>query len=364
MTQNNRNLLIAVGLIALCGFLLLATALWIGTRLAAPASAPTLDLLATLQAATPLTVYPAASPAPTATSAFDFPTGAPTAPAVPSVSPSDGPTGKIVFTCQIYKVQASNQVCVINADGTGFRRLTTDDSRQHYYPSLSPDGNSVVYAAFREENIYELYEMDLATGNVKQLTRKLGVLNAPEISPDGQFITFMRWTSNPDKYQIMVMERNGENPNNIPKITGWDPTWSPNGKSILFASDMKGSIQLYVVKENGSGLHQVGSLPAIRGRSDWSPDGGSIVTYSGEPWEREVYLMNADGSNVRQLTPSGGNSQGPSFSPDGDWVAFTAYFDHPGDIHGCEIYLIRADGTDLRRLTSNDYCDYQPRWGP
>jgi tricorn protease len=74
--------------------------------------------------------------------------------------------------------------------------------------------------------------------------------------------------------------------------------------------------------------------------------------------------MNADGSNVRQLTPNGGNSQGPAFSPDGKWVAFTAYFDHPGDINGCEIYIIRTNGSDMRRLTNNDYCDYQPRWGP
>jgi len=50
-------------------------------------------------------------------------------------------------------------------------------------------------------------------------------------------------------------------------------------------------------------------------------------------------------------------------SPDGKWVAFTAYFDKYGDDHGCEIYVIRTDGTDLRRLTNNDYCDYQPRWG-
>ena len=106
------------------------------------------------------------------------------------------------------------------------------------------------------------------------------------------------------------------------------------------------------------------NLPAIRGRSDWSPDGQSIVTYSGPAWNREIYIMNADGSNARQLTPSGGNSQGPSFSPDGKWVAFTAYFDKYGDDHGCEIYIIRIDGTDLRRLTNNDYCDYQPRWGP
>jgi TolB protein len=42
----------------------------------------------------------------------------------------------------------------------------------------------------------------------------------------------------------------------------------------------------------------------------------------------------------------------------------TAYFDHLQDINACEIYILRVDGTDLRRITNNDYCDYQPRWGP
>jgi TolB protein len=74
--------------------------------------------------------------------------------------------------------------------------------------------------------------------------------------------------------------------------------------------------------------------------------------------------MDSDGSNERQVAPSGGNSHGSSFSPDGGWIAFTAYFDIPGDINGCEIYTMRTDGSDLRRLTDNDYCDYQPRWGP
>ncbi len=162
----------------------------------------------------------------------------------------------------------------------------------------------------------------------------------------------------------MLMDANGENVGNIPKVSGWDTTWSPDGKKILFASNRSGLNQLYTVNLQGKQLSQITNLPAIRGRSDWSPDGKLIVTYSGEAWKREVYIMNADGSNVRQLTPTGGNSQGPAFSPDGKWVVFTAYFDHYGDENGCEIYVIRVDGTDLRRLTNNDYCDYQPRWGP
>lgn len=307
------------------------------------ASTPTPHLFATLSASTP----------PSADS-----TDQPESP----ISSTGEPVGKIVYVCQVFKVQAANQICIIDADGSGFRRLTTDDNRQHYYPSLSPDGASVVYASFREPNIYEIYEMNLASGEVKQLTDRLGNLNGPEISPDGSMIAFKLSTAGAN--QIWLMNRDGSDPHPIPNASGWDPTWSPDGSYILFASDLQGKVQLYRIKPDGGELLKISDLPAIRGRSDWSPDGSFIVTYSGEAWRRDVYIMNADGSNARMLTPTGGNSQGPSISPDGRWVAFTSYFDHYNDIHGCEIYIIRVDGSDLRRLTNNDYCDYQPRWGP
>jgi len=114
-------------------------------------------------------------------------------------------------------------------------------------------------------------------------------------------------------------------------------------------------VQLHRVDADGTNLQRISDLPALRGRSDWSPQ-GMITTYSGESWKREVYIMEADGSSTRQVSPGGGNSQGPGFSPDGGWIAFTAYFDRFNDIHGCEIYIIRTDGTDLRRLTNNEYC--------
>ena len=252
----------------------------------------------------------------------------------------------------------------MNADGTGMRRLTTEDGLRHFYPSLAPDGSSLLYAGFREQNVYEIYNLNLSDGKVNRLTNRIGVLTAPEFSPDGSSIVFVHGNPSNNKYQLMVMNQNGGHQQNIPGISGWDPTWSPDGKQILFASDRNGSVQLYTVKLNGKGLSQITNLPSIRGRSDWSPDGQYIVTYSGEAWHRELYIMNGDGSNAHQLTPTGGNSQGPSFSPDGKWVVFTAYFDKYGDDNGCEIYVIRTDGTDLRRLTDNDYCDYQPRWGP
>jgi TolB protein len=330
----------------------------------ASTSTPTTDLFATLSASTPKPANPLdTQPAQTATS-FSLATPVMLTEVVSTPSSKDQPTGRIVFTCQLFRVQASNQICIINADGTGYRRLTTDDNKQHYYPSLSPDGKSVVYAAFREANFYEIYEMDLATGSVVQLTNKLGNLNAPEISPDGNHIIFKTWSPNTDKNVLWKMDRDGKNADKISRVVGWDPTWSPDGKYVLFASDMEGAIKLFRMGINGKDLHRVSDLPSMRGRSDWSPDGQFIVTYSGEAWHREVYIMNVDGSNARVVSPTGGNSQGPSFSPDGRWITFTSYYDHPEDDHGCEIYIVRVDGTDLRRLTNNDYCDYQPRWGP
>jgi TolB protein len=252
----------------------------------------------------------------------------------------------------------------MNADGSGYRILTIENDIRHFYPSLSPDGRHVLYSAYFADNNFEVFNFNLDTEIVDRLTNLYGVDNAPEYSPDMKSIVFAHWTPARSTFQITLMDRNGSNVGNIPQIIGWDPTWSPNGNFILFASDKNGTVQLYTVRTDGSQLKKITNLPAIRGRSDWSPDGLFIVTYSGEPWNRELFIMNADGNGVRQLTPTGGNSQGPSFSPDGRWVAFTAYFDHPNDDHGCEIYIIRIDGTDLRRLTNNDYCDYQPRWGP
>ena len=215
--------------------------IFLACKLDTSASTPTVNLLATLAASTPLSVDP-------------------TAQVVASVSPNGEPLGQIAFTCQVFKVTAMNQICIIQADGTGFRRLTTDNTRQHYYPSVAPDGKSVIYAAFREPNIYEIYEVELASGSVTQLTDRLGNVNAPEISPDGKSIVFKLSTANSN--QIWLMDRDGSNPTEF-KTPQAGTTWSPDGKTILFASDMEGGIQLFSIRMDEA-MNKINSLPAMR----------------------------------------------------------------------------------------------------
>ena len=82
-------------------------------------------------------------------------------------------------------------------------------------------------------------------------------------------------------------------------------------------------------------------------------------TYGGDLW-----VVARQGGDARRLTSTPAVEADPQFSPDGKWIAFTAYTDVANKNQAsCEIYIMRVDGTDQRRLTNNGYCDYQPRWG-
>jgi hypothetical protein len=280
----------------------------------------------------------------------------------PTLTPTitNEPFGKIVYTCQIFKNNDRNQICIINADGTNQRRLTSNDLANHFYPSISPDGSSIVFSS-NQTGTHEISEMDLE-GNQRRLT-SLGNLYAPEISPDGSSIVFTN--TNGTYSSIWVMDRNGNNPRKIYQgnVDALDPTWSPDGDRILFAMGSGDNKKLYTVNKSGGGLNIVNENFSTRGRSDWSWMGDMIAGYSGGSWKRKVYLMNSNGSNLIELYSSG-NVQAPSFSPNDKWVAFTGYIDKMGNENGCEIYILKIIGEDLTRLTNNDYCDWQPRWGP
>jgi len=278
---------------------------------------------------------------------------------LPAVTPMPAPTGKIVYVCQLFSLQAQDQICLMNADGSGQRRITTNDQSRNFYPSLSPDGQSVVFSSNLDGN-FKIYEFVLATGQLMKLGDVVGI--APEISPDNRQIVYVR-NDGTDTETIWLMNRDGTNYHKV-YGNGWDPTWSPDSAHLLFATMVGSVAQLATINLDGSGFRQLTNLSDFRGRSDWSASGEQIVTYAGKPWARELFLLDADGSNLHQIGVPGGDSQGPSFSPDGQWVTFTAYFDHPRQSNGCEIYVMRIDGSELMRLTDNKYCDWQPRWGP
>jgi hypothetical protein len=271
----------------------------------------------------------------------------------------DEPTGRIIYTCQIQ----GDEICIINPDGSGWKRLT-DNQFANFNASLSPDGESGVYIVSVGTNS-EIFELDVSSGNSHRLTTLNESLGSPEISPDDEFIIF-HYRSGTDNVQLWMMNRDGSDPHELYSVAGRDAhdgTWSPDGTQILFAFGRAEINQLYVMASDGRDPRLLNDSIDTRGRSDWGIN-NLIVLDMGSPWAHDVYLMNDDGHNLHQISPTETNSQGASLSPDGRWIAYTAYTDVANkDLASCEIFIMRVDGTDVRQLTKNNYCDYQPRWG-
>jgi len=257
------------------------------------------------------------------------------------------PTGKIAFTCYVKQI---DQICLLNADGSGRVQLTNLKATA-FYPSVSPDGQTIFFSS-RDTGNYEIYSVDIFGNNLKKLTNGIGSLYAPELSPNGEWVVFTKhgdglWKMRPD----------GSGVQRITNKDDIDPSWSPDGSMISFASSRAGARQLFVMNADGSNVQQVTDLNNMGGRNTWSPDGTKLAFYRGPQGDRNIYVINVDGTGLVKLT-DGGDNLGPSWSPDGNWIVFTSFRDGNN-----ELYIIHPDGTGLTRLTNSTISDWQPRWG-
>lgn len=269
---------------------------------------------------------------------------------VPTLPDSGGISSsrKIVFTCYANQI---DQICIMNADGSGRRQLTNFQATA-FYPSLSRDGQTVYFSS-RQTGTFEIYSMDINGNNLQRLTNGIGSLYAPELSPNGEKIIF---TNNGNG--LWIMNPDGSDPHAITFKDDIDPTWSPDGSMIAFASNRSGTRQLYVASAKGKNVQQVTDLNNMGGRSTWSPDGKKLAFYRGPAGDHDIYTININGEGLDRLT-NGGDNLGPSWSPDGEWIAFTSFRDGNN-----EIYMVRPNGRHETRLTNSPISDWQPRWGP
>src|SRR5215216_5266044 len=193
-----------------------------------------------------------------------------TLPLLPTAGSNFGntpPTGKIVFTCYINEV---DQICLMNADGTGREQLTNFDATT-FYASLSPDGQKIYYVS-RRTGSFEIYSMDSDGKDRSRLTRDIGAVYAPELSPSGERIVFAN-----NGNGVWIMRADGKNPHAITHRDDIDPTWSPDSSLIAFASARSGERQLYIMDKDGTEITQITDLNNMGGRSTWSPDGTKLA---------------------------------------------------------------------------------------
>ena len=275
---------------------------------------------------------------------------------------------KLLFSAHVSRSGApcdsycGREIFVINADGSGLRRLTLN-AVPDWEPAWSPDGQKIAWLSRGHSGGADVFVMNADGSDQRNLTPKSGDRGEPRWSPDGRAILFTAvqpvqppWGGAAPYRDVYVMNADGSGQRKLthtPEAGEGGPAWSPDGRQIAFTrlTGPSGEVTIVVMNADGSAKRAVTpplAHPGDRGPTAvWSPDGRSIAFWD----DFSIYVVNADGSGLRRLTRNA--FEGPSWSPDGRKLIFVRARHENSRPHwrGGDLWVMNADGSGQRNLT-------------
>lgn len=228
-------------------------------------------------------------------------------------------------------------IVVDRADGTD-RRVIVKSNGTSISPTWSRDGLHLAYwhrpGASGPWSLMVVNpdgaESTLLADGVK-LREREEALNQPSNiawSPDSRRIAFAGDVEGGGHgIFVATIGRTGATLITDPALKAIDPAWRPDGSIIAFQSQQTET--LHVVAPDGTGEHQLASLPHTGLWPDWSPDGSVVatmayVTNREDPasGQTEVFTVSADGAVITNISRDPAGDFSPSWSPDGSQLAW------------------------------------------
>ncbi len=147
------------------------------------------------------------------------------------------------------------------------------------------------------------------------------------------------------------------------KTEDYAPSYSPDGKKIVYTSWDGHDTEIYTINTDGTGKFRVTNNRTIDQTPSYSPDGKKIVfagagrniPYLPRTYDDEIYTIDVDGKNRVRLTDNATYDYYPDYSPDGRRIAFAGTGENAN-----HIYTISAHGGDKTKVTKGYYPSYSP----
>lgn len=175
----------------------------------------------------------------------------------------------------------TDQLLLTDYEGSWPRALTTDAIGDHWDARPSPDGKFILFnlRRFDDLNRLDIVLLEIATGKQVTLYGK-------------------------------------------PSTRALSPNWSPDGKWISFISQETGREELYLIKPDGEGLHQLTKAGLDIFQYAWSPDGNQMIIIQNRNGAFELMLLETESGSMPELRGGVGLHSNPNWSKDGTYITF------------------------------------------
>jgi eukaryotic-like serine/threonine-protein kinase len=286
-------------------------------------------------------------------------------------APAFSPDGERIAFCS--ERDGATSIYVMGSTGESVKRLTDFG----YDPAWSPDGTLIVFSDRDGQDPYSrqvpayLWLVPAAGGEIRQLTHE-GDAVQPRWSPDGSRIAYWGLKPGSGQRDIWTIAASGDvAPVAVTSdpVVDWNPVWSPDGRSLYFASERGGPMNLWrVAIDQASGRLRSEPAPVTTpsrnsGSISLSGDGSQLMYVSSDR-RSSIQRFRLDPASGRVTEPPRTVFQGSrviytqDISPNGEWIAFTP-------LGGREdVFVVKSDGTGYRQLTDDAARDRGPTWSP
>lgn len=159
----------------------------------------------------------------------------------------------------------------------------------------------------------------------------------------------------------------------------YNPSFSADGRWIIFTSQRSGPARIYRVHPDGSGLEALTDGASFADQAAVSPDGTMLAFVSSRGGQADIWVVDTATHTPRNVTSHPAGDFRPAWSPDGKWIAFSSDRDPPRA--ACPnttapgpapfvtpqylgVYVMHPDGSGLRRISAPTEIAGTPHWSP